>query len=97
MIKGRNMFLDSSESLLKTNPEERICSILAAMNVDEIHIIDSGEIGKEGKGKPLIILAKKAMAINKNPMIPPNTMSVGRFFFENPMPFKKDFFSVRVI
>jgi hypothetical protein len=97
MIKGRNMFLESSESLLKTNPVERICSMLAAMNVDKIHIIDSGEIWKEGKGNPFIILAKKATARNKNPIIPPNAMSEYRFFLENPIPLGKDFFSVRVI
>ena len=40
IINGRNIFFDSSERRLKTNPVDNICSILAAIMVDEIHIID---------------------------------------------------------
>ena len=92
-MNGWNMFFDSSESRLKTNPVERICSVTAAMKVDAIHISDSVEMCKEGNAIPFVIRVRTATPINKDPIPKPNNTSPITLFFLNPTPVKKDSFS----
>ncbi len=95
--RGRITFLfDSSERRLKTNPVDNICSRVAAMIVDRIQMIDTAEMWKEGNGSPRIIRAKNAIPTNNPPTQIPNNISNAMFFFDIPIPFKKDVFSVWV-
>jgi hypothetical protein len=94
MIRGLNIFFDSAESLLNTNPVESTCSIPAATTVDRIHIIDVEEIVNTGKGKPLVIRVRKAVPTNNSPIPRPKKTSNTMFFLENPSPFRKFVFSI---
>lgn len=97
MISGRRMFFDSAERRLNTKPVDKICSIPAAIPVERTQMSDSEEKWKDGNGKPFVIRVRIATPKKSPPIISPNMLSDNQFFFENPNPFKKDFFSDLVI